>query len=240
MKSRLVIFGVLVAVLLVAVWLAPVGEWLTYAIEWIDAHERIALVAYAGLYIGAVVLLIPGSILTLGAGFLFGVYKGTALVSFASVTGAAAAFLVGRFFARGWVEGQLHRMPRFSALDAALGQRGGLIVFLTRLSPVFPFNLLNYALGVTSVRFGHYVVASWVGMLPATVLYVYLGSVAQNLSALVGGEVSGGIAGSWLLYAGLVATLVVTVVVTRIANRTLNAQLEQNTTPAAEESPAES
>jgi len=117
-------------------------------------------------------------------------------------------------------------MPRFNALDRAIEQRGALIVFLTRLSPLFPFNLLNYALGLTGVRFPVYVIVSWLGMIPGSLLYVYLGSVASDLGSILGGEVTSSPIGNTLFYVGLAATLVLTIVITRIASKTLNEQLQ--------------
>ena len=179
---------------------------------------------------GATVLMIPGSLLTLAAGFLFGLGYGFAMVSFASVAGASLAFLIGRFFARDWVAERLQSFPKFAALDAAVGERGGLIVFLTRLSPVFPFNLLNYAFGLTAVRFWTYAGLSWIGMMPATLLYVYLGSIASDLTSLLSGEVADSPLGNWPLYVGLIATLVLTIFVSRIATKTLSEKLDEAAT----------
>src|SRR5262245_42398703 len=135
-------------------------------------------------------LVIPGSILTLAAGFAFGVVLGTVVVSAASVTTAALAFWLGRTLARGWVEAKVAASPKFRAIDQAVAENGFKIVLLTRLSPAFPFTLLNYAFGLTKVRFRDYLVASWLGMLPGTVLYVYLGSTAREIADLAteGGE----------------------------------------------------
>src|ERR1700716_412210 len=127
-------------------------------------------------------LVLPGSIITLAAGSLFGVVVGTAVVSLASVTGASLAFWLGRTLARGLVEKRLGRTRRFRALDRAVAVGGFKIVLLTRLSPLFPFSLLNYAFGLTKVRFRDYVLASWIGMLPGTVMYVYLGSTVTELA----------------------------------------------------------
>jgi uncharacterized membrane protein YdjX (TVP38/TMEM64 family) len=143
------------------------------------------------------------------------------------VVGAAGAFLTGRYFARGWVAEKLNDLPRFAALDAAVADNGALIVLLTRLSPVLPFNLLNYAFGLTAVRFSTYVGVSWVGMIPGTVLYVYLGSIASDLTELLTGEVGESPVGNWPLYVGLIATLLLTVVISRIATRTLREKLDE-------------
>lgn len=220
------IFGLVLAVLFIGAFFLPVVDTIETTFAWIENNRAVSWLAFIALYIAATVLLLPGSLLTLGAGFLFGLGYGFVIVSFASVVGASCAFLIGRFFAREAVAGRLAEMPRFAALDAAIEQRGGLIVFLTRLSPLFPFNLLNYALGLTAVKFWTYVGVSWVGMMPATVLYVYLGSIASDLSSLFAGEVGTSPVGNWPLYVGLLATLVLTVIISRIAGKVLRANLD--------------
>src|SRR5260370_5009266 len=140
-------------------------------------------------------LVIPGSIITLAAGSLFGVVVGTAVVSLASVTGASFAFWLGRTLARGLVEKRLAGNRRFRALDQAVAAGGFKIVMLTRLLPLFPFTLLNYAFGLPKVRFRDYVLASWIGMPPGTVRYVYLGSTVKALADIAAGHVEGGAAG---------------------------------------------
>lgn len=222
---RLIPFLAVLLVLLGLVLLFPVGDWLVTFLAWIQANPGISWLAFIVAYVAACVLLVPGSLLTLGAGFVFGLPVGVAIVSLASTLGASAAFLIGRYFVRAWVESRLVSMPRFAALDRAIGDRGALIVLLTRLSPVFPFNLLNYGLGVTRVKFLHYVGASWLGMLPATALYVYLGSVGQSLAALFAGELETSPLTQVMFFAGLVATLLLTILITRFANRALNEEL---------------
>lgn len=221
------IFVALIATLGVAVAFLPVRDWLGAGVVWIEAHRGLSWAVYVAVYILATVLLVPGSLITLVAGFVFGLPLGVALVSAGSVLGASGAFLIGRFFVRGWVEGRIERLPRFSALDSAVGEQGFTVVLLARLSPLFPFNVLNYGLGVTSVRFRDYFFASWIGMLPGTVLYVYFGTVAQDLTALGGGEFDGGWFGLMLLIAGLVATLLLVVFVTRKATRALGTHLQR-------------
>jgi uncharacterized membrane protein YdjX (TVP38/TMEM64 family) len=184
------------------------------------------------IYVVACVLFVPGTILTLGAGFAFGVVVGTVTVSLASTLGATAAFLVGRTLARDWVQEKVARSPKFRALDEAVGRQGFKIVLLTRLSPLLPFNLLNYALGVTKVPLRTYVLASWIGMLPATVLYVYLGSTLKSLAEVVAGKAEGGVAQQVFFGAGLAATVVVTVFITRLANKALK---EAVALPSAED-----
>ena len=177
-------------------------------------------VLFALLYVAATVLFLPGSILTLGAGVVFGLARGAVIVSISATLGATAAFLVGRYVARDWVAGKIEGNPKFKAIDEAVAHEGWKIVGLTRLSPVFPFNLLNYAFGLTRVSLSHYVIASWIGMMPGTVMYVYLGSVAGTLAGAGGG--TSRTPAQWALYAvGLAATIGVTVYVTRLARRAL-------------------
>jgi uncharacterized membrane protein YdjX (TVP38/TMEM64 family) len=184
----------------------------------------------AAVYILATVLFVPGSLITLGAGFVFGVVLGTITASVGSTLGASAAFLLGRTLARSWVQEKIARSPRFRALDEAVRRRGFLIVLLVRLSPVFPYNVVNYALALTQVSFRAYMLASWIGMLPATVLYVYLGSTLKNLADLASGKMEGGVAQQVLFGIGLVATLSVTIVVTWLARNAL-----KKTVPMPEE-----
>lgn len=169
------------------------------------------------VYAISTVLLIPGSALGLGAGALFGVVRGSVLVSIGSTVGATLAFLLGRYLARGWVAKRIEGRAAFAAIDHAVAGEGWKIVLLTRLSPVFPFTLLNYAFGLTRVSLRDYVLASWLGMMPGTLMYVYLGSLA---SAGAGDRQR--TPGEWALYAvGLLATMAVVVIVMRVARRAL-------------------
>jgi uncharacterized membrane protein YdjX (TVP38/TMEM64 family) len=188
---------------------------------WVDGLGIWGPVAFVAGYVLATVALVPGSLLTLAAGALFGLAKGTLLVLVAATLGASLAFLVARHLARGFVERRLAGNQRFAAIDRAVGVEGRKIVLLLRLSPLFPFNLLNYALGLTQVRFRDYLVAS-VGMLPGTLLYVYYGKVAGDVARLAGGGAVHRDAGYYaMLGLGLAATVVVTTVVTRSARRAL-------------------
>lgn len=187
------------------------------ALAYIEQLGAFGPLLFILLYIAACVLFIPGSVLTLGAGAIFGVVRGTMLVSVASTLGATAAFLVGRYLARDWVARKIDGNTRFKAIDGAVAREGWKIVGLTRLSPVFPFALLNYAYGITRVSLRDYVLASWIGMLPGTAMYVYLGSLAR---LGVAGERASG-AQLTMKLVGLVATVAVTLYVTRIARKAL-------------------
>ncbi|MEP7381291.1 MAG: TVP38/TMEM64 family protein [Gemmatimonadota bacterium] len=177
--------------------------------------------AFIAGYAVATVAFIPGSLLTLAAGAVFGLATGTAVVFVGATIGSTLAFLVSRYVARGLVERHLDGNQRFAAVDRAIAAQGRRIVLLLRLSPAFPFSLLNYALGLSRVRLLDYVVAS-VGMLPGTVLYVYYGKLAGDVASLAAGaQAPKGVPYYAVLVLGLVATVIVTTIVTRTARRAL-------------------
>lgn len=197
------------------------GSYLPAFAAWVQAQGAWGPAIFIAGYVLATVAAVPGSILTLAAGAIFGIAGGAAYVFIAAVTGSSLAFLIARYVARPAVERRVAADPRFERIDRAVAREGRKIVFLLRLSPVLPFNALNYALGLTRVRFRDYVVAS-VGMLPGTFLYVYSGRVVGDLAALAGGAgVERGAGYYGVLGLGLLATAVVTVWVTRIARSAL-------------------
>jgi uncharacterized membrane protein YdjX (TVP38/TMEM64 family) len=193
---------------------------------WVNGLGAWGPVAFIAGYALAVVAFAPGSVLTLAGGAIFGLARGTLYVFIAAVLGSSLAFLVARYVARPWVERKIAASPGFAAIDRAIAQQGRRIVFLLRLSPAFPFNLLNYALGLTRVRFVDALVAS-LGMLPGTLLYVYYGKLAGEVATLAGGApIERGAGYYTILGLGLVATLLVTTIVTRIARRALREATE--------------
>ena len=221
-NPRIFLWAVLITGILFAARYFGSGS-LRELLHWISGLGSTAPLVFIPLYVVACVLFIPGSILTLSAGFLFGVVRGSIYVSVAATVGATLAFLIGRYFARQWVAARLSNYPKFKAVDEAVAREGWKIVALTRLSPVFPFNLLNYAFGLTNVRVRDYVIASWAGTLPGTILYVYLGSLAGDLTRVATGEAERTPA-EWAFYAiGLLATIAVTIYVTRVSNHALKA-----------------
>ena len=174
-RGRLLLL-VLAAVAVAAVLrFLPVNQWLLGFVAWIRGAGTAGMAVFLVAYVVACVLLLPGLVLTLGAGFAYGVAVGVPLVWVSANLGAAVAFLLGRTLARERIAARVAGNPRFAAIDRAVGREGFKIVLLTRLSPAFPFNLLNYAYGLTRVTFRDYVVGSLVGMIPGTAMYVYLG-----------------------------------------------------------------
>ncbi|NEQ85588.1 MAG: TVP38/TMEM64 family protein, partial [Moorea sp. SIO2I5] len=167
-----------------------------------------------------------------GAGVVFGVVLGSIYVFIGATIGATAAFLVGRYLARDWIAQKIAGNEKFSAIDEAVGQEGFKIVLLTRLSPVFPFNLLNYAYGLTGVSLKDYVLGS-IGMIPGTVMYVYIGYLAGELAMIGSGDAPTNPKVQWAMGAikiiGFIATVAVTLYVTNVAKKALDKSVSKET-----------
>ena len=220
-RPTLRLVAVVAALAIVVVLGRSAGGSVPRFAEWVDSLGAWGPLAFIVGYVIACVAFIPGSLLTLAAGAIFGVPRGVLYVFFGAVLGASAAFLIARYAARAAVERKLEGNPRFAAIDRAIAREGRKIVALLRLSPVFPFNLLNYALGLTQVRFLDYLIAM-VGILPGTLLYVYTGKLVGDVAALAGGAAPPRGAGYYVVLGlGLVATVVVTTLITRTARRAL-------------------
>lgn len=197
-------------------------EILRNALIWVDSLGSLGAIAFIVLYILATVAFLPGSILTLGAGVVFGVFFGSLYVFIGATLGAIAAFLVGRYLARDWVAQKIAGNQKFTAIDQAVGKEGFKIVLLTRLSPIFPFFLLNYAYGVTGVSLKDYAIAS-VGMIPGTIMFVYIGSLAGNLATLGTQNQTVNPVLEWTIrIIGFMATVAVTLYVTKLARKALD------------------
>ena len=221
--ARLIALTVIVIALFLAMKFLPVQHWLRSFNDWVGQMGLAGIFIFIAVYAAATVLLAPGVILTIGAGFAFGLWKGFLAVSAGSTLGAALAFLVARFIARDKVEAIARRNEKFREIDNAIGKQGAKLIFLLRLSPVIPFNLSNYFYGLTAVKLWPYVLASWIGMIPGTFLYVYIGTASKlAVSAAAGGEA---VKHGWqywtLISFGLAATVVVTIWVTKIARAAL-------------------
>ena len=207
---------------------------LTNTLNWIDSLGFVGPVVFILLYIVITVAFLPASIVTLGAGVVFGVVKGSLFVFIGAMLGATAAFLVGRYLARDWIAKKIAGNQKFAAIDEAIAREGRKIIFLIRLSPAFPFNLLNYALGLTKVSLPDYVLGT-TGIIPGTIMYVYLGSLAGNLAMLGSGEAPSNPTVTWAIrIIGFIATVAVTVYVTRVARQALKEAVPQTTDAVAE------
>jgi len=194
-----------------------------------DIHSfgAAAAIVFILIYAVSVVALIPATVLTIAGGAVFGLVKGALYSFIGGVIGSTGAFLLGRYGARRFIERWVGATPRFSAIDRAVAARGWWIVFLLRLSPAMPFNLLNYALGLSGVTYRDFLVAS-IGMIPAIVMYTYYGKVVGDVAALAAGVAPPrGTEYYLLLIVGLLAIVVSTTMITRAARRAVERQRGQ-------------
>jgi uncharacterized membrane protein YdjX (TVP38/TMEM64 family) len=214
--------GLAVLVALVAAWaLLPVAEWIDAFRAWVETMGVWGHVVFALVYIVATVAMAPGSPLTLAAGLAFGLAAFPTVVVAATI-GAALAFLSGRYLARSWVDRQTQRSRTFRAVDRAVEAEGWKIVALMRLSPLVPFNLQNYFFGAAKVGFWPYLLATFFGIMPGTLLYVWIGSLGAAASGGMGENGNAGLA-KWAAFGiGLAATAIVTVIVSRKARQKLH------------------
>lgn len=212
--------------LVYALYALPFADWLASVVEWIQLRPIAGAVVYIAGVVVATVLFVPGSGSMMIAGFLFGLLPGTMYAAVGITIGAQAAFLAGRKFARHWVERRVATNPRLHAVEKGLREEAFVIVTLTRLSLVIPFNVLNYAYGITSVRSGVYLAGTAVGMLPAVVLYVYLGTLARDLGQILSGDATPSDLGYWIAAAGIAAIIVLTWSIHRLASRALERHLQ--------------
>lgn len=197
------------------------------SLQWVESLGIWGGVAFMGIYIIATIAFLPASLLTLAAGVVFGVVWGSVYVFVGATLGAIAAFLVGRYLIRGWVSKKIAGNQKFVAIDQAVAEEGFKIVLLTRLSPVFPFNLLNYAFGVTGVTLKDYVLGS-IGMIPGTIMYVYIGSLAGDIAKIGTANQPTDSTIQWIInIISLIATIAVTVFVTRIATKALSTKISE-------------
>ena len=224
-KIKFIFLAILVAIVIIAARQFNIQESIHNSMSWIKNLGIFAPIAFIVIYNLATLLFIPGSLLTIKGGCFFGLFWGSVYVIIAAIFGAVVAFLIGRYVSRDWVCKQLSKKPRFQAIDKAVAKQGFKIVLLTRLSPIFPFNLLNYAFGVTQVSLKDYTLGS-IGMIPGTILYVYIGSLAGDIANITSSsqpttpetEIA-----KWILQGvGLVAAVGVTIYLTKIAQKALN------------------
>lgn len=219
-KIALLVLAVLA--LFAAARFLPVEAWLKGFNQWIADLGAVGFVIFIFAYAAFALLMLPGAILTIGAAFIFGLGWGFLAVSAGSTLGAALAFLVGRFVARDKIRALTADKPKFQQIDRAIGERGAKLIFLLRLSPIVPFNLSNFFYGLTAVKFWPYVLASWLGMMPGTLAYVYFGTLGKAAAeSATGAGPSRGPLEWTLLAVGLAATLAVTIWVSKIARNAI-------------------
>jgi uncharacterized membrane protein YdjX (TVP38/TMEM64 family) len=222
--NRLVMVAIFLA-LVYAVYVTPIAEPVLAMVNWAQANPVAGAIVYIVCVVLATVLFVPGSGSMMIAGYLFGLGTGTLVSALAITLGAQCAFLAGRLVARDWVAAKIAGNSRLLAIEAGLREEAFLIVVLTRLSLVIPFNLLNYMYGITPVRARVHMLATAVGMLMPVALYVYLGTLARDIGQILAGEATPTTLGYWLGGAGLIAIVVLTWVMHRAASRALERHL---------------
>lgn len=221
------LLAALVAAGLVAfLWFAPVEAWGRMIERWAETQPLRAGLLFVVSTTAFAVLFLPGSVIAMVAGYLFGLWVGAALALVAMTLGGCASFLVGRWIARDWVRARMQNNPKLGLLDLAVSSRAFSIVALTRLSLIMPYNVLNYAFAATGVGFGHYAVATMVGMIPAAILWTYVGTLAKSISAIAAGDVETGLPGNVVVVIGLVVLVALVIIVHRAARRALDAELD--------------
>jgi len=219
--ARKILRGVLVVILLVAFFFAL--RWVKQsglmerAFDWIRGLGPWGPLAFIAIYVVAIVFFVPASIFTLGAGFVYGMLWGSIYVLVAANIAAAVAFLIGRHFARDWIAHKMEAQPKFKAIDEATARDGWKIVALIRLAPVFPFSIMSYAFGLTRVPFWGYAAANF-AMVPGTLMYVYFGSVARDLTDKPATP-------PWIKWTIGALTVIVIIYVTRFAKRALSQKI---------------
>ena len=218
-------YAVIAAALLATISFLPLKQWSSSLQDWVESLGVWGPVALGLIYIVATVVFVPGTLLTLVAGAVFGLVVGFITVSIASTIGASLAFLIARYFARDKVASMAENNRHFDAIDAAIEEGGWKVVGLLRLSPAIPFNIQNYLYGLTKVKFWEYVLTSWIAMMPGTFMYVYLGTVS---GAALGGDREKSPAEWAMLIVGLLATIAVTVYVTKLAKSKLNKNVDSD------------
>ncbi|MEM7301684.1 MAG: TVP38/TMEM64 family protein [Pseudomonadota bacterium] len=206
---------------LVAGWsYLPVQEWIASFQTWVESQGAFGVIAFIVVYALATFALVPGSPLTLAAGVAFGLW-GFPIVVVAATIGAAISFLAARYVFHERVQTKIQDYPKFRAVNEAIREEGWRVVLLLRLSPAFPFSLQNWFLGVTPVGFWPSTIATFFGILPGTLLYIWIADLGASAGA---GDMS--ILKYVLFGVGILATLVVTVVVSKKAAQKLKEATE--------------
>ncbi len=199
-------------------------NWMTESLVWIQASGWVGWVGFIAIYALTCVFLLPGSILTVGAGAAYGFWSGTLLVTIASVVGAVLNFATSRYLVHNWLQRKFAHNAKFRALDSAIAHGGWRIVLLSRLSPILPHSIVSYACGLTTISMTRFTLASWIGFIPISAAYAYTGALIGKIAKAKAGLPHG--IDSWLLYGGgLAATILVTVWSAKIAARALKTEV---------------
>jgi uncharacterized membrane protein YdjX (TVP38/TMEM64 family) len=221
---KFILWILFIVVIFAAPFLVPV-KILIAIVGWTRGMGFWGLVIVACLYAIGSMLFLPATIMTMAAGFLFKVVLGTITVSIGSMIGACAAFLIARTFGRKWIAARIAQKRQFKAFDHAVKLHAFKIIILTRLSPAFPNNMLNYAFGLTNIGFWKYFIVSWVGMILPTIMYVYFGSGLRSLTEAAAERPENGTTGWLYFWLGLAVTIAATLLIANLARKALKQEI---------------
>ncbi|MGB5245322.1 MAG: TVP38/TMEM64 family protein [Woeseia sp.] len=227
-RARAILGIVLLIGVVVAASTLPITDWLELASVWIAANPLPGRFLFVAGFVALTVLMVPGSILMLCGGYLFGLTLGIPLVSVSIALGSLASSFVSRTLARDWLARRFAEDVRFQAIDRAVARKGFLIVVLSRLSLLIPYNVLNVIYGLSGIALGKMTVATWLGMLPAVTLYTYLGSIAGDFDNLTANRTDQDWVSQVVLVSGLVMVVIVSIVIHRTATRELKRELDSS------------
>ncbi len=223
MKKNKLIIGILFVFTLLALsFFIPYGDILKSVIVECRALGIYGIVLFVVVYALLCIALAPGSIITMAVGAVYGFSIGYVVVTLGSLLAATLSFLIGKFLFHKAISHWLIKYPRIKLIQNAMSKKGLIIVFLMRLSPLFPFAISNYAMSLTDISFKNYFFISWIGMIPGTVLYVYLGVLSTSL-------IQTDVALQWktvLMIAGFCATGILSWYIAQIARTALYSQLD--------------
>lgn len=220
------IFWILFAAGIITIFVfLPIEKWLISVLEWTKGMGIWGPVIVAGIYAIGAILFLPGSFMTMAAGFLFKVVLGTITVSVGSTIGACAAFMVARTFGRKWIAARVVKSRQFTAFDHAVSRHAFKVIILTRLSPAFPYNMLNYAFGLTKIEFWKYALGSWAAMIPPTIMYTYFGSGLRSLTEIAAGRSEKEPSERIFFWIGLAVTIVATLFIANLARKALQQEI---------------
>ena len=196
-------------------------------VDWLRGHGLAGALVFGLIFVLATLALVPASPLTAIAGYLYGPILGGLLISPAGMASATVAFLIARHLGRPWVRRHVERSRRLSAVDRVVGGNGFRLVLMLRLASIVPFAPLSYSLGASRISTKDFVWASWLGLLPGTFLYAYLGSLASNVEQILRGQVETPAGGQWLSWLGLAAALLAIVVIARLARQAIGQSIKE-------------
>ena len=225
---KFILWILLVGGIITAAFFLPIKQWMIFALEWAQSMGFWGPVIVACLYAIGAVFFLPGSFMTMAAGFLFKVVLGTITVSVGSTIGACAAFMIARTFGRKWIAAKIVKNRQFTAFDHAVKFHAFKVILLTRLSPAFPFNMLNYAFGLTKIEFWKYALGSWLGMIPPTIMYTYFGSGLRSLTEIAAGRHEKGTTERLFFWLGLIVTISATLFIANLARKALKQEIPNN------------